>query len=171
MRNRCWLLAHRPSFLNTLAGDQTWKQFTQCSDNDVDTLQGLHLATFQPNSSCSQQRDSGTNRHNPSSTHLAEPWWPLLLNPLVEQPVLVLSCKHLLKDPGDPQAIYRMFPRPHLAVFRIFGDSTRQQEYLRKCLIFSSQHLNPRHRKCGSMFGDAGVAGAIRVRLIFFLHL
>lgn len=143
----------------------------RCSDNDLDTLQGLCLATLQPNSSCSQQRDSGTNRHNPNSTPLAEPWWPFLLNPLVEQPVLLPSCKHLLKDPGDPQAIHRMFPRPHLAVFRIFGDRTRQYEYLRKCPIFSSQHLNPRHRKRTSMLGDAGVAGAIRERLIFFLHL
>ena len=33
----------------------------------------------------------------------AQPWWPLLLSLLVEQPVLIPSMRHLLKDPAVPQ--------------------------------------------------------------------
>ena len=101
----------------------------------------------------------------------AQAWWPLLLSLLVEQPVLLPSRRHLLKDPTDPQRIHPMFPRLHLAVFHISGDNTRQWEYLTTCPKFSFQHPDPLHRKHTDMLGDAGVAGAIRERLILFRHL
>lgn len=55
----------------------------------------------------------------------AQPWWPLLLSLLVEQPVLLPSSRHLLRDPADPQRIHPVFPRLHLAVFHVSGGSTR----------------------------------------------
>ena len=69
----------------------------------------------------------------------AQPWWPLLLSLLVEQPFLIPNTRHLLKDPADPQRIHPMFPRLHLAVFNISGDSTKQREFLAEILLSESR--------------------------------
>ena len=98
----------------------------------------------------------------------AQPWWPLLLSLLVEQPVLLPSYRHLLRDPADPQRIHPMFPRLHLAVFHVSGDSTRQWEFQTTLRRFSSQHPAHLQGKPINQLGDAGVAGVLRERLILF---
>ena len=40
----------------------------------------------------------------------AQSWWPLLLNLLIEHPVLLPSSRHLLRDPADSQRTHPMFP-------------------------------------------------------------
>ena len=101
----------------------------------------------------------------------AQSWWPLLLNLLIEQPVLLLSSRHLLRDPADPQRIHPMFPRLHLAVFHVSGDSTKQWEFQTMLRKFSFGHPANLQRKRINQLGDAGVAGVLRERLILFQHL
>ena len=78
----------------------------------------------------------------------AQPWWPLLLSLLVEQPVLIPTTRHLLKDPSDPRRTHPTFPRLHPAVTHISGDSTKQWESLKTLPRYSFQHLvRPSTRK------------------------
>ena len=101
----------------------------------------------------------------------AQPWWPLLLSLLIEHPVLLPRSRHLLRDPTDPQRINPMFPRLHLAVFHVSGDSTRQwafQTVLRRFSFRLPANLRGKHI---NQRGDAGVAGVLRERLILFQHL
>ena len=44
-----------------------------------------------------------------------QPWWPLLLSLMVEQPVLIPITRHLLKDPAVHQRIHPMFPQTTLS--------------------------------------------------------
>ena len=101
----------------------------------------------------------------------AQSWWPLLLNLLIEQPVLRPSSRHLLRDPADPQRIHPMFPRLHLAVFHVSWDSTKQQEFQTMLQKFSFRHPANLQGKRINQLGDAGVAGVLRERLILFQHL
>ena len=101
----------------------------------------------------------------------AQPWWPLLLSLLIEHPVLLPSSRHLLRDPADPQRIYPMFPRLHLAVFYVSEDSTRQWEFQTMLRRFSFRHPANQQGKHINQLGDAGVAGVLRERLILFQRL
>ena len=101
----------------------------------------------------------------------AQPWWPLLLSLLTEHPVLLPSSRHLLRDPADPQRIHPMFPRQHLAVFHVSGDSTRQWAFQTVLQRFSFQHPANLQGKHINQLGDAGVAGMLRERLILFQRL
>ena len=100
----------------------------------------------------------------------AQPWWPLQLSLLVEHPVLLPSSRQLLKDPADPQRIHPMFPRLHLAVFQVSGDSTRQWEFQTTLARFSFRHPDPLQGKHINPLGDAGVVGVLRESLILFQH-
>ena len=94
--------------------------------------------------------------------------WPLLLSLLIEHPVLLPSSRHLVRDPADPQRVHPMFPRLHLAVFHVSGDSTRQWEFQTMLQRFSFQHPTNLQGKHINQLGDAGVAGVLRERLILF---
>ena len=46
----------------------------------------------------------------------AQPCWPILLSPLVSNPVLLLHSPHLMRDPSDPSRVNAIFRRLHLTV-------------------------------------------------------
>ena len=64
-----------------------------------------------------------------------------------------------------------MFPRLHLAVFHVSGDSTRQWEFQTSLPRFSFRHPDHLQGKHINPLGDAGVAGVLRESLILFQHL
>ena len=101
----------------------------------------------------------------------AQPWWPLLLGMMVQQPVLLPSSSTLLIDPTDPQHIHPMFPRLHLGVFHISSNDIRQRAFRETLPNYSSQQLEIPHRKHTSPAGNASAAGVIGGKLILFQHL
>lgn len=113
---------------------------------------------------------------NPSRvmrSHLSLPSTAMVAAPLsllIEQPVLIPTTRHLLKDPSDPRRIHPMFPRLHLAVFYISGDSTKQWEFLKTLLRYSFRHHVPPHEKRTDPLWDAGAASVIKETLILFRH-
>ena len=134
-----------------------------CVDNGLGTLQGYAFPPF-------NLIPAVLNKLSQDKADIilvapiwpAQPWWPLLLSLLVEQPVLLPSYRHLLRDPADPQRIHPMFPRLHLAVFHVSGDSTRQWEFQTTLRRFSSQHPAHLQGKPINQLGVAGVAGVLR---------
>ena len=94
----------------------------------------------------------------------AQPRWPILLNLLVSNCVLLPHSPHLLQDPSNPNRIHPMFPRLHLNHV-----SHLQQYYqynrLPNC---SSQQLSPPLTSPTSQHGPAGVAGVLKGKLILF---
>ncbi len=77
----------------------------------------------------------------------AQPWWPLLLQLHVQQPVLLPNNKDLLQDPSDPFLIHPMYPLLHLGAFHISSDVTKQKAFLRTLPTYSSQQLVAPHAK------------------------
>ena len=56
-------------------------------------------------------------------------WWPLLLQLVVQLPVLLPASPTLLQDPSNPKAIHPMYPRLRLAVWTISNNSAQQQAF------------------------------------------
>ena len=56
-------------------------------------------------------------------------WWPLLLQLVVQLPVLLPASPTLLQDPSNPKAIHPMYPRLRLAVSTISNNSAQQQAF------------------------------------------
>ena len=102
----------------------------------------------------------------------AQPWWPLLLQLLIQQPILLPVSPHLLIDPVDPhdQTIHPMFPRLHLGVFHISYSATKQRAFQQTLPNYSSQLLEPPHIKHMNPAGNAGAVGVVHGRLILFRH-
>ena len=75
----------------------------------------------------------------------APPWWPVLLNLLINNPVMILNSKHLLRDPASPLSIHPMYPRLRLAVFLLSGNSIKQKGFQRTLPQYSNQQLVPSH--------------------------
>ena len=100
----------------------------------------------------------------------AQPWWPLLLGMLIQQPVLLPSSTTLLIDPTDLQRIHPMSPRLHLGVFHISSNDIRQRAFRETLPNYLSQQLEIPHRKHTSPVGNAGAAGVIEGKLILFKH-
>ena len=73
----------------------------------------------------------------------AQPWWPALLNVLIQNPVMIPNSKHLLRNPASPLRVHPMYPRLHLAVFHLSGNSTKQKGFQRTLPEYSNQQLKP----------------------------
>ena len=100
----------------------------------------------------------------------AQPWWPLLLQLLTQQPVLLPVSPHLLIDPSDPEAIHPMYPRLHLGVFPISYNVTKQKAFQQTLPNYLSQPLDPPHIRRTNQAGSAGAAGVVHEKLILFRH-
>jgi hypothetical protein len=100
----------------------------------------------------------------------AQPWWPLLLQLLTQQPVLLPVSPHLLIDPSDPEAIHPMYPRLHLGVFPISYNVTKQKAFQQTLPNYLSQPLDPPHIRRTNQAGSAGAAGVVHGKLILFRH-
>jgi len=70
----------------------------------------------------------------------AQPWWPAILNP-----VMIPNSKHPLRDPVFPLRIHPMYPRRHLAIFQLSGNSTKQKGFQRTLPEHCNQQLVPPH--------------------------
>ena len=99
----------------------------------------------------------------------AQPWWPALLNLLIKNPVTIPNSKHLLRDPASPLSIHPMYPRLHLAVFHLSGNSIKQKGFQRTLPQYSNQQLVPSHIRQTSQPGDYGMAGVLSEKLIQFM--
>ena len=73
----------------------------------------------------------------------AQPWLPALLNVLIQNPVMMPNSKHLLRNPASPLRMHPMYPRLHLAVFHLSGNSTKQKGFQRTLPEYSNQQLTP----------------------------
>ena len=98
----------------------------------------------------------------------AQPWWPALLNLLIKNPVVIPDSKHLLRDPAFPLRIHPMYPRLHLAVFQLSGNSTKQKGFQRTLPDYCNQRLVPPHIRHTNQPGDYGIAGVLNGKLIQF---
>ena len=98
----------------------------------------------------------------------AQPWWPVLLRPLISQPVLLPNSPTLLTDPTDLNRVHPMYPRLHLAVFHISTNVSKLRAFQQTLPIYSSQQLVPPHTKPMSLAGTVGAAGVLDGKLILF---
>ena len=71
-----------------------------------------------------------------------QPWWPLLIELIVDYPVYLWNNPKLLQDVSSPGAMHPLFPSLKLAVWRISGNVTKQWEFQKK--LSNSPATTPR---------------------------
>ena len=101
----------------------------------------------------------------------AQPWWPLLLSLLTQEPVLLPNKKYLLINPSNPDQVHLMYPHLHLAVYHVSSNTTKQKDFLNTLPTNSSQQLIPPHLRHTNPAGVVGAAGVLKGRLIRFQQL
>ena len=95
-----------------------------------------------------------------------QPWWPLLIELIVDYPVYLGNNPKLLQDVSSPGAMHPLFPSLKLAVWRISGNVTKQWEFQKK--LSNSSATTPRAQppKHKMFPGLSGVAGVRRGKVI-----
>ena len=95
-----------------------------------------------------------------------QPWWPLLIELIVDYPVYLGNNPKLLQDMSSPGAMHPLFPSLKLAVWRISGNVTKQWEFQKK--LSNSSATTPRAQPPKhTMFpGLSEVAGVRRGKVI-----
>ena len=134
-----------------LARDISWRPDPQAFQSDAFSVNRKHLKgyAFPPFNLIARVLDKvmmdKTDLVLVAPICQAQPWRPLLLGMLVQQPVLLPSSSTLLIDPTDPQHIHPMFPRLHLGVFHIPWPTDSFSRYKTRvipnnvCIVISTQ--------------------------------
>ena len=101
-----------------------------------------------------------------ASLWTTQPWWPLLIELIVDYPVYLGNNPKLLQDVSSPGAMHPLFPSLKLAVWRISGNVAKQWEFQKK--LSNSSATTPRAQPPKhTMFpGLSGVAGLRRGKVI-----
>ena len=90
----------------------------------------------------------------------AQPWWPLLIELLVDYPIYLGNNPKLLQEASSPGMIHPLFPSLKLAVWKISGNITQQWEFQKKLLNSSATALRaqpPKHIMFPRLSRVAGV--------------
>ena len=90
----------------------------------------------------------------------AQPWWPLLIDLVIDYPVYLGNNSNLLTDVSHPKTTHPLFPALKLAVWRISGEISKQQVFLQQLSTCSPKALRPqppRHITVPGLSGAAGV--------------
>ena len=95
-------------------------------------------------------------------------WYPVLLEMLIEVPILLPWCKDMLTNPENQPHPLVTQNRLRLAAWKISGDSTLQQEFRTKLQNSSLQDGAEEQTWHTSQVGSGGVAGVREGRLIPF---
>ena len=97
---------------------------------------------------------------------ITQPWWPLLIELLVDYTVYLENNPKLLQDVSSTGAMHPLLPSLRLAVWRISGNVIKQWEFQKKLSnssAITSRAQPPKH----TMFpGPSGVAGVRRGKVI-----
>ena len=99
----------------------------------------------------------------------AQPWWPLLIDLLIDFPIFLGNNPSLLKDVSHPGAIHPLFPSLKLAVWRISGDSSKQQAFQQQLLTCSATALRPQPQRLTTVPELSGVVGVRHGKVIPYL--
>ena len=96
----------------------------------------------------------------------AQPWWPLLIDLVIDYPIYLGSDPNLLTDVSHPKAIHPLYPALKLAVWRISGDIMKQQAFHQQLSTCSPTVLRPQPPRHATVPGLNGVAGVKDGRVI-----
>ena len=141
----------------------------RCNDPRLVPSQRLRLSTIQSDATSTEKSISWQSRFALNCPNVAGT--TLVASP--PEPVNQESChdsnsKHLLRDPASPLRIHPMYPRLHLAVFQLSGNSSKQKGSQRTLPEYCNQQLVPPHIRLTSESGDYGIAGVLNGKLIQF---
>ena len=95
-----------------------------------------------------------------------KPWWPLLIELIVNYPVYLGNNPKLLQDVSSSGAMHPLFPSLKLAVWRISGNVTKQWEFQKKLSNSSAttpRAQPPKHTMFPGLSGVAGVRRGIAI--------
>ena len=101
----------------------------------------------------------------------AQPWYPLLLEMLIQKPILLPTFPNLLTSPTG-------FPHPlttskslHLAAWKISGNTQEQILFQERLPLYTPKHGDQELELLTRVPGESGLAGVVLSRLIQFTHL
>ena len=96
----------------------------------------------------------------------AQPWWPLLIELIVDYPVYLGNNPKLLQDVTEPGVIHPLFPSLKLAVWKISGDATKQWKFQKKLSSSCGKASRAQPPKLTMSPGLSGVAGVRKGKVI-----
>jgi hypothetical protein len=96
----------------------------------------------------------------------AQPWWPLLIDLVIDYPIYLGSDSNLLTDVYHPKAIHLLYPALKLAVCRISGGIIKHQAFHQQLSTCSPTALRPQPQRHTTVPGLNGVAGVKDGRVI-----
>ncbi len=106
-----------------------------------------------------------------SSTWSTQPWYPLLLDLLIEQPLVLPRSQSLLKDPFNQVHPLLEKGQLELAAWKVSRNSTLREEFQRGLQISCWQDGAKAQTPHISQAGVNGVAGVLRGNLIPFQQM
>ena len=99
----------------------------------------------------------------------AQPWWPLLLELLIDYPVYLGNDPDLLEDVSNPGTIHPLFPSLRLAVWKISGNLSQQRAFQRQLPNSSPTVSRPQPPNPTTAHGLSGVVGVRNGKVIQYL--
>ena len=100
-----------------------------------------------------------------------QPWYPVLLNLLIEYPLLLTPHKHLLVDPFNQDHPLVVRNQLRLAAWRLSGRDILQREFRRKLQHSSKLGGVKAPTKLINQAGPGGLAGVFEGKLIPFQQM
>ncbi|XP_078576213.1 uncharacterized protein LOC144861950 [Branchiostoma floridae x Branchiostoma japonicum] len=97
-------------------------------------------------------------------------WYPVLLEMLVEEPVLLPRHKHLLTQPESGRA-HPEGDKLRLAAWHVCGDNILSTAFRRESVRYYWPPGDQAHRSSTQQPGKSGTAGVVKGTLIRFQHL
>lgn len=104
-------------------------------------------------------------------TWSGQPWYPTLLELLVDFPAPLPITEGTISLPFDPQAIHPMWKTLRLAVWPLSGLVYKQQAFHQKCVRSCWPLGEQAHRRDMKHLGSCGLAGAFNGINVHFQHL
>ena len=100
----------------------------------------------------------------------AQPWYPMLLEMLVDFPALLPTWKKTIFLPLNQEAVHPLWKNLPLAVWPLSGDECKQKAFQERCAISSWRQGGPVPRNGTNALGGSGLAGVVKGRNINFFN-
>jgi hypothetical protein len=104
-------------------------------------------------------------------TWRGQPWFPALLEMLMDYPAQIPMSETVLTLPFDQEAVHPMWRTLRLAVWPLSGLVSRQQEFRQRCARSSWPPGEKSHKKYMKRPGSCGIAGVLNGISVHFQHL
>ena len=100
-----------------------------------------------------------------------QPWWPYLLNMLIDHPICLPRKKHTLWLPAEPQRIHSLHNQLKLVTGHLSGDYCKVHDFHKRLQTSYKDRGDRAQQSSTSLICLGGESTAMQRKLIKFLQL